>query len=198
MPPAGNQVINVTFTPSTFGAKSGNLTIIHNAAGGSTVVPMTGDGTVALSPGSLAFGGRPLGAGASLPLTVTNNSAAPANVTNITSNNPQFTVDITSFPLAPGGGSQVVNVTFTPTAFGFQTGTLSITHNPTVTVPLSGTGLPAAPGYPSGGVQVPIPVGIEWLGGLFFFVHGLYAMRRYGRQISRSRRDATQPANSDL
>ena len=144
--PSGSQVVNVTFTPSSIGARSGNLTINHNAAAGSTTVPMSGSGINPISgvaPASLTYGDVLITTPSALPLTVSNTGTTNLVVTGITSDDGQFVPDITSFTVTPGG-NQIVNLTFTPTAIGARSGTLSITHNaaasPT-TLSMSGNGI---------------------------------------------------------
>ncbi|MBW1888130.1 MAG: choice-of-anchor D domain-containing protein, partial [Deltaproteobacteria bacterium] len=44
VPPAGNQVFTITFTPPAFGTFPGTLVFTHNAAGSPDNVPLTGDG----------------------------------------------------------------------------------------------------------------------------------------------------------
>jgi P pilus assembly chaperone PapD len=129
--PGGSQEVHLTFTPNAAGVQTSVLTFVHNAAGSPSTVAMSGSGTspgFGLSPTSLDFGGVPLGSSGALALTITNPGNGPLNVSNITSSSGPFAPDLTAFTIA-AGGSQTVNLTFTPEAIGLQSGTLTITHN---------------------------------------------------------------------
>ena len=124
--------VNVTFTPGSLGAQSGTLSITHNATGSPSTVAMDGTGVsspvIDLSPSSLDFGNIDLSSSGVLTLTVSNTGSADLVVSNITSDDGQFVPDLTSFTVT-ASNNQVVNITFTPTDPGTQTGTLTITHN---------------------------------------------------------------------
>lgn len=143
--PGASQEVHLTFTPTTEGISTGVLTLAHNAAGSPSTVTMSGSGTSPgfnQSPASLAFGTVPLGSSGVLTLTIANPGNGPLNVSNITSNSGPFAPDLTSFTVA-AGGSQTVNITFTPETIGLQTATLTITHNATGSprlVSMNGTG----------------------------------------------------------
>ncbi len=147
----GNCVINVTFTPTATGTRSGSLTLTDNAGGSPQTVSLSGTGTapgVSLSTTSVSFADQPVGTtSAASAVTVTNNGAAPLTFTSIAATG-DFAVAAsgttcnTSTPVA-AGGSCVVNVTFTPTANGARSGSLTLTDNASgspQTVSLSGAG----------------------------------------------------------
>ena len=96
-------------------------------------------------PMILNFGSSEVGMQQQQNLTINNTGSAPLSITNITSNNPQFTIAPLTFPLtiAAGGQTQIA-VRFTPSSLGAQNATLTITSNDTsqspVTVALSGVG----------------------------------------------------------
>lgn len=145
--PSSSVNLTVTFTPTALGAQSATLTFTHNAPGSPFVYNLSGDGAdpapVFNAPASLSFGSVNQGNSLTLPLTVNNTGANPLVITDVVASPSQFTVSPTSATI-PGGGSQVFNVTFTPTAGGLLTGTLTFTHNaagsPSV-VNLSGSGV---------------------------------------------------------
>src|SRR5207253_1106167 len=65
--------INVTFTPTASGARTGTLSLTDNAGGSPQIMTLSGNGTapgVGLAPTSLGFGNQPL-ATTSAPMTVT-------------------------------------------------------------------------------------------------------------------------------
>ncbi|GAA0737993.1 GEVED domain-containing protein [Gaetbulibacter jejuensis] len=81
-----------------------------------------------------------------LQYTITNNGAVPAVDVNVVSDDPQFVVsNLSSTTIAPSG-TATYDVTFTPTAFGAQTATLTIsstTITDDATSILTGTGITA-------------------------------------------------------
>ena len=149
--PGGGCTLQVTFTPTAAGVRTGTLTIEANVSCGNLAVALSGTGIappVSVDPTAISFGGEPVGATtAGWPVTVTNTTAATATFTT------SFTV---SGPYAIAGNtctggslavwaSCVLSVGFSPTvsgpvtgklSFGYQAGSLSGTR----TVALSGTG----------------------------------------------------------
>jgi subtilisin family serine protease len=99
---------------------------------------------IAVSPLSLDFGSLFVGASKEMTLLVSNPGTDQIDVTDITSDNGDFTVAPTSMSIPPRG-SQVVTVTFTPSAAVFTSGTLTVYSNdpdePEVYVAVQGTGL---------------------------------------------------------
>jgi hypothetical protein len=149
--------LTVTFTPAAAGARSATLTLTDNnngVSGSTQTVNLTGTGTapsvglVGLSGGNtLAFGGVPVGISAPLSFTLSNSGTAPLAITSIVSSNPSEFAASSNCPASlPANGNCTVSVTFTPSATGPQSGTLTITDNnggvsnSTQTVSLSGTG----------------------------------------------------------
>ena len=85
--------IQVTFTPSQGGDRSGQLTIDANVPGSQLVVSLDGTGTsagiVGLAPGSLSFGQVAVGSASSpLSVTVENSGGSAVAVTSATATGP--------------------------------------------------------------------------------------------------------------
>ncbi len=102
---------------------------------------------ISASPNPLEFGNVTVGTTSNETLTVQNTGNAPLQVTNITSTNPVFTANPTSFTVQ-SGGSQNVNVTFMPTVAGAVSANLQIANNSAsnpYTVAVSGTGMVTGP-----------------------------------------------------
>lgn len=103
---------------------------------------------IEVNPLSIDFGTTIVGESLTEPITINNLGNAPLHVTDITSSNSVFTVDITSFDIPPGG-SQVVEVTFLPDEEDDFEGYLEIENNDAnnsiVEVELSGIGINTAP-----------------------------------------------------
>jgi hypothetical protein len=98
---------------------------------------------VAVDPVSLDFGPVYLSLSNTLQLTVSNPGTETLQVSGISSDDPEFTVDLAVFDVEPLQ-SQVVNVTFSAVTSGAHDAALSITHNadgsPTE-VPMSAVGV---------------------------------------------------------
>jgi hypothetical protein len=149
---SSNCVINVTFTPSATGSRSGSLTLTDNASGSPQTVSLSGTGTtaplVSLSAPSLSFGSQPTSTtSAALAETVPNTGTASLTFTSIAATGDfavaaSGTTCSTSAPVAASSNC-VINVTFTPTATGSRSGSLTLTDNANGSpqlVGLSGTG----------------------------------------------------------
>jgi uncharacterized repeat protein (TIGR01451 family) len=144
-------VINVTFSPTATGSRSGTLTITSNAASSPDTVALTGTGVapvITVTPGSLAFGTVPIGTISSPQnVTVTNSGTSGLNVTGATVSGPfAIAADGCSggSAIAPGESCQI-GVQFAPSSTGPASGTLTIkSDGGTATVALSGSGSPSA------------------------------------------------------
>src|SRR5438034_345605 len=134
-----NCTINVTFTPTASGARTGTLSLADDAGGSPQIMTVSGNGTtpvVGLAPTSPYFGNQLL-ATTSAPMTVTlTNTGSAALTTNSFAPSPYTTLfrsGASACPTSPAtlaaGANCTINVTFTPTASGARTGTLSLTDN---------------------------------------------------------------------
>lgn len=146
-----NCAINVTFTPTAAGTRSGTLTVSDNAAGGPQTVSLSGAANVPvanLSPASLTFPSQALNSTSSAQtVTLSNTGGAALNLTSITASG-DFAQTNTCGASLTSGAHCAVNVTFTPAATGTRTGTISISDNASGsphTVSLKGTGGTSAP-----------------------------------------------------
>jgi hypothetical protein len=105
---------------------------------------VTGTPDIACSPEEMDCGTVYVGLSTDDVMTVTNEGTDLLTVTNIASDNPDFTVDMTSFSLNPLE-SMDVTVTFAPSVAGMRTGTLTIYSNdpdtPEELMAMSGMGL---------------------------------------------------------
>jgi sugar lactone lactonase YvrE len=144
--PGSNCTANVTFAPSATGAANGTLTINDNSgnAGAVQTVTLSGTGTApvaSVSPASLSFSSQVQGASSTAKtVTVLNSGTGPMQVSSVTASAPFSQTNTCSASLAPGA-SCTISVTFTPTAIGSFTGSLTIVDDAgTQTVALSGSG----------------------------------------------------------
>ena len=135
----------------------GDAVLVTNSAGSPVLVTAgkqtgayfiaTGGALATLSTTSLSFGTQPVGSSSGpQSVTLTNSASLPVTVSNVAVSGPFSSTNTCTSTLAPGNNC-TIKVTFTPTAQGTQTGTLTITSNSQTspqTVTLSGTGAVAS------------------------------------------------------
>lgn len=137
----GTSTVTIT---GTSGSLTATTTVSLTVTGGG------GGPTVTVSPASLTWGTVVLGAtGAAKSVTLTNTGSTTLTISGITTGG-DFAQAASTKPCGStlaAGKYCVIKVTFTPTALGTRTGTLTITDNSPSspqTVALSGTGGPQA------------------------------------------------------
>jgi sugar lactone lactonase YvrE len=147
----GNCSISVTFTPSATGSRSASLSISDNAAGSPQAVSLTGTGTgtpqISFSPTSWSFGNQVVSTSSTAEsITVTNPGNASLTISSVTitgTNSGDFSQTNNCSTVAAGSGSCTIQVTFTPSATGSRSASISVSDNASGsphTVSLSGTG----------------------------------------------------------
>jgi hypothetical protein len=146
--PGANCMINVTFTPTAAGSRSGLVTITDSATGSPQTISLSGTGytagpTAILSATNLNFGNQQIGSTSSAQaVTLSNTGTAALSITGIAASAQYGQTNTCGVSVAVGANC-TISVTFTPTAMGAQTGTITITDNASgnpQTVTLSGTG----------------------------------------------------------
>jgi len=150
----------VTFNPQSTSSVSGNLSVWYSTQsngkghGGqisttSTVtLPVSGTGVgtglLTTNPTSLIFGNIQMGNSQTLTETLTNSGAASLTISAVSTTS-SFVVSGLSLPIKLSASQSVsFSVIFSPTSSGTVAGSMTITSNasnPTVNVPLSGTGV---------------------------------------------------------
>ena len=141
-------LVNVTFTPTSMGASTGLLYIQSNADTTTVSLGGTGlQGIASASPTSLTFGNQAIG-GTSAAQTVTLSNPGNASVTLAApSVAAPFAMTTTCGSSLAANSSCSYSVTFTPTAGGSTTGTLSIPTNAgTQSISLTGAGIASCAG----------------------------------------------------
>ena len=146
-----NQTVtfSVKFAPASAGSVSGNLAIASDAPGSPLNIPLSGTGTapgsLTANPSSVAFGSVTLGNNKSVGVTVTNSGGTSVTISNAAASGSGFSFTGPTLPVTlTAGQSASFNAIFTPATAGNANGSLTITSdasNPTLTVPLSGTGV---------------------------------------------------------
>ncbi len=126
--------ITVTFSPTQEGPLSAAVSVADNSAGSPQTAALTGIGlasgaNVSFSPATLAFPGQLLNTtSSSMPVTLTNYGTIPVNISNIAVSASFAESQSCPASLAPLANC-IINITFTPTAAGNVTGTLTVTDD---------------------------------------------------------------------
>jgi hypothetical protein len=143
--------VNVTFTPTARGTRSGTVTLNSNAPGTAPSIALTGTGIAsiaALSPSSLVFGNQILGtASAAQAITLTNSGDATLNISGLSAGG-DFAQTNNCGSVVAANSSCAINITFTPGVTGARAGTFTVAddslNGSPQTATLSGTGTQAA------------------------------------------------------
>jgi Abnormal spindle-like microcephaly-assoc'd, ASPM-SPD-2-Hydin/HYDIN/CFA65/VesB-like, Ig-like domain len=168
--PNQSTAFSVTFRPRAGGTTSSNIVVTtsvslvapqaratrrarpHDSTETTTVtIPVAGTGAAGgqldATPGTVSFGSAQVGSSQSKPVTVTNSGTSSVTINSVTASGSGFSVKGMSTPMTVAAGqSMAVNCTFTPQSAGAASGSLSISSDasdPTLSVPLSGTGAAA-------------------------------------------------------
>jgi len=144
--------INVRFTPTATGTRSGGLSVTDDASDSPQTVALSGNGiapAAELSPASLTFASQLVGTTSDAQsVTLSNAGSAVLNISSIkTAGN--YTQTNNCGANLDAGTSCIINVSFKPSAAGTRSGTLSVTDNASGSpqkAALTGTGVTPAVG----------------------------------------------------
>ncbi len=147
--PGQNCTITVTFSPTAAGTRTGAVTLKDNCPGSPTqTITLSGTGetgALGFTPASLNLGNVPVGSSSTQSATVTNDGAAPVNITAIAISPSGGTFTQTNNCPATLNVQQTCTfqIVFTPPDVFTYNATLSITNsaNGPANLPLSGMGL---------------------------------------------------------
>jgi MYXO-CTERM domain-containing protein len=149
VPPNDTREFTVTFVPKVEDLNEATLILTSNEVGRVPVnISLTGTGvrpSLSVDTTSLSFEPQAVGTtSAAHKVKVSNKGTGTLRITELTVGNPFAVTPSLPFDLL-AGASQELSVTFSPTALGTATGTLSIRTNapatPSATVSLSGNGV---------------------------------------------------------
>jgi beta-propeller repeat-containing protein/HYDIN/CFA65/VesB family protein len=131
--PGASCTMSVTFAPTTAGIRTGAIAISDNSLGGPQAIILSGNGialaVATLSTTKLSF--PDLGVGSTSGIeqaTLTNTGWAPLLITSLAVTGDFGETNTCGASLAPGASCSI-SVTFTPTALGVRTGTVTPTDN---------------------------------------------------------------------
>lgn len=134
LPPGGLCTVTVQFNPTAIGKRTATLTVSDNAPPSPQTASLQGTGTEAqLSAASLFFGDQPVGT-ASSPMTVilTNIGSTAMSISSISVtglNAADFAQTNTCGASMAAGASCFITATFTPSATGVRSASISISDN---------------------------------------------------------------------
>jgi hypothetical protein len=157
--PGSNCQISVTFTPSALGTRTGTLTISDSTNSDVATLTLTGDGVQGklVYASTIKFANQVVYT-TSKPRAVTIynfNKVALHIDSAATSGDYAITSDACSGKNLGAGAKCVIDVTFTPTVAGTDTGTLSLTDDALgspQSITLTGTGVLTLPKFSPGGL----------------------------------------------
>ena len=146
-----SKTFSVTFAPQSAGAASGNIAITSNGSNPLLNIPLTGtgvtQGALTANPTSLSFGSVQVGNSSTLSETLTNTGGSSVTITQANTTGAGFSTSGLSLPLTlTAGQSKTFSVIFAPLSAGSVSGNLAIisnASNPTLNIPLTGTGVAA-------------------------------------------------------
>ncbi|MGA2606116.1 MAG: choice-of-anchor D domain-containing protein [Terriglobia bacterium] len=152
--PNGTCTVSVRFTPSATGSRSASLSFTDNASGSPQTAALSGSGVASpptLSPTSLSFAAQPVSTTSTAQaVTLSNPGSVALSITSIAlagTNAGDYGQSNTCGSSVAAGANCAINVTFTPSASGTRTASLTITDNalnsPQI-LSLSGTGRAAS------------------------------------------------------
>ncbi|HEY1677441.1 MAG TPA: choice-of-anchor D domain-containing protein [Candidatus Sulfotelmatobacter sp.] len=140
--------INVVFTPSATGTRTGTLTITDDAANSPQIATLTGTGVstaISLSASSLSFGSQVLNtASAGQNVTVTNTGFGSVTISSVVASGSYSQSGNCSGAVLTQGQSCTITASFTPVVTGTINGTVTINDNATGAphvVTMSGSGM---------------------------------------------------------
>ena len=145
----GSCTINVTFSPTAIGTRTGTITITDNAISTPVVLALTGRGIaqVQLNPPNFNFNNVTIGNSATTVFTLQNNLGTTVSISAITVASPsgEFSEQSTNCGSQLNGKAKcTITVAFAPTKTGSVSGTLTITDSSlesTLKASLKGTGV---------------------------------------------------------
>jgi hypothetical protein len=149
---AGQSVtFSVTFIPPSPGSAGGAITITSNASNPTLTIALSGTGIspgiLGSNPGSLGFGSLTVGSNQSFSETVSNTGGSSVTISQVGISGTGFSLSGISAPVTlTAGQSASFSVSFAPQSAGAVSGNVTIASNasnPTLTIPLSGTGTTA-------------------------------------------------------
>ena len=140
--------LTIVFAPTAPGAASGSISIVSNAGNSPATIAVSGTGAqsqlIVLTPTPVNFGNVSIGSSSAQTITLQNSGNTAVTITQDSVSGSGFTMTGLTIPLTLAAGQNTsFTAQFAPQAAGSATGSITIISNavnPTITIPLSGTG----------------------------------------------------------
>src|SRR5580704_8665535 len=140
---------SVKFAPASAASASGNVTVTSTATNPTLTIPVSGtgitSGALGSNPTSIPFGNVQVGSNPTASETLTNTGSTSVTISQVAVSGTGFTVNGITTPVTlTGGQSTTFVVGFDPQIAGSESGSVTVTStatNPTLTIPLTGTGV---------------------------------------------------------
>lgn len=144
--------LSLSFSPNSAGTVTGTLAITSDAANSALNIPLSGTavtpGQLAASATSLSFGSVATGSSSTATETLTNVGGSALTISQVATSGTGFSLTGIAPPVTLSAGQSIsFTVAFAPLVGGTATGSLVVSSNgsnPTLSIPLSGSGI--APG----------------------------------------------------
>jgi hypothetical protein len=143
----------VQFAPVSTTGASGSIVFTDNSPTSPQSLTMTGSAvaagsTLTANPGSFNFNNVNVGSSSPEAITLTNSGNAPITINQVSTTGSGFSASgISAGQTIAAGATASLTATFAPTGTGAISGDITVTStatNPSLSIPLSGTGLQAA------------------------------------------------------
>ena len=148
-----NIQFSVSFRPTSTASETGSIVFTDNAADSPQTLVLTGSAlangsTLSVNPGSFNFNNVAVNSSSQQTFTLTNSGNVTVTINNVSTTGGGFSsAGLASGQQIAAGATTMFTATFAPTTPGAASGTVTITSNatnPTLTIPLSGTGTQGA------------------------------------------------------
>src|SRR3989441_11710516 len=144
-----SQSFNVTFAPQVAGTVSGSISLASDATNPTLSILLSATavtpGSLVSNPSRLSFGNVQTGTSQTLSATLTNSGGTSVTISQASASGSGYTLSALSLPTTLSAGqSKTFSVQFAPQTSGSVSGNVAITSdasNPTLNVPLSGSGV---------------------------------------------------------
>jgi Abnormal spindle-like microcephaly-assoc'd, ASPM-SPD-2-Hydin/Protein of unknown function (DUF1573) len=145
---SGSIQFSVTFSPTSTSGSTGNVTFTDNAPDSPQTLVLTGSAiasgsSLSSTPGSFNFSSVAVGSSSPETFTLTNSGNAAVTISSATASAGFSVSGLTANQQIAAGGTAAFTGTFAPTTAGAASGSIVVTSNatnPTLTIPVSGTG----------------------------------------------------------
>lgn len=132
-----NTTFNVAFAPNSAGSVNGSISLANNAPGSPLAIPLSGTGVAATlslgtSPSSVTFPNIQVGSNNSQNVTLTNTGNSNITISSVTTTGAGFSASgVSNGTTLTPNQTATLSVTFSPTAAGAASGSVSVASNAT-------------------------------------------------------------------